>query len=77
MQLVFQYAVFKVHLCSVLSHKANGDGEIRTLGPLLAMQVLSELTYTPTLWILQCKIVKPNGLKWTRTTDLTLIRRAL
>ena len=21
--------------------------------------------------------IKPNGLKWTRTTDLTLIRRAL
>ena len=56
---------------------ANGDGEIRTLDPLLARQVLSQLSYTPTLWVLQCKIVKPNGLKWTRTTDLTLIRRAL
>ena len=44
----------------------NGDGEIRTLDPLLARQVLSQLSYTPTY-----------GLKWTRTTDLTLIRRAL
>ena len=26
---------------------ANGDGEIRTLDPLLARQVLSQLTYTP------------------------------
>ena len=45
----------------------NGDGEIRTLDPLLARQVLSQLSYTPTGY----------GLKWTRTTDLTLIRRAL
>ena len=27
---------------------ANGDGEIRTLDPLLARQVLSQLSYTPT-----------------------------
>ena len=44
----------------------SGDGEIRTLDPLLARQVLSQLSYTPIY-----------GLKWTRTTDLTLIRRAL
>ena len=25
----------------------NGDGEIRTLDPLLARQVLSQLSYTP------------------------------
>ena len=28
---------------------ANGDGEIRTLDPLLARQVLSQLSYTPIL----------------------------
>ena len=44
----------------------SGGGEIRTLDPLLARQVLSQLSYTPIY-----------GLKWTRTTDLTLIRRAL
>ena len=49
----------------------NGDGEIRTLDPLLARQVLSQLSYAPT----DCSIF--NGLKWTRTIDLTLIRRAL
>jgi hypothetical protein len=27
----------------------NGDGEIRTLDPLLARQVLSQLSYTPML----------------------------
>ena len=57
------------------SMAVNGDKEIRTPDPLLARQVLSQLSYTP--------IAAPheqlvfNGLKWTRTTDLTLIRRAL
>ena len=51
---------------------ADGDGEIRTHDPLLARQVLSQLSYTPSLPVFQ-----GNGLKWTRTTDLTLIRRAL
>ena len=52
---------------------ANGDGEIRTLDPLLARQVLSQLSYTP-VWNYS---LSANGLKWTRTIDLTLIRRAL
>ena len=53
----------------------NGDGEIRTLDPLLARQVLSQLSYAPIyLWTPYLVI---HGLKWTRTTDLTLIRRAL
>ena len=72
----------------------NGDGEIRTLDPLLARQVLSQLSYTPTdaglpLFSRQSlysfylysrfhsALPEGNGLKWTRTTDLTLIRRAL
>ena len=58
-------AALRLVLIKLLS--ANGDGEIRTLDPLLARQVLSQLSYTPTGY----------GLKWTRTTDLTLIRRAL
>ena len=56
----------------------SGDEEIRTLDPLLARQVLSQLSYTPTaLQILNCFKYETGGLKWTRTTDLTLIRRAL
>ena len=65
----------------------SGDGEIRTLDPLLARQVLSQLSYTPMdagLPFLQGNPLfyfhppfRVNGLKWTRTTDLTLIRRAL
>ena len=31
---------------------ANGDGEIRTLDPLLARQVLSQLSYTPIIRML-------------------------
>ena len=76
---------------------ANGDGEIRTLDPLLARQVLSQLSYTPIFmsntgcWSslfrqslysfvsfhLLISWELSSGLKWTRTTDLTLIRRAL
>ena len=39
------YAVFKVHI-PFLS-KRSGDKGIRTLDPLLARQVLSQLSYTP------------------------------
>ena len=31
-----------------ISFPPSGDGEIRTLDPLLAEQVLSQLSYTPT-----------------------------
>ena len=31
----------------ISSFRYNGDGEIRTLDPLLARQVLSQLSYTP------------------------------
>ena len=64
----------------------RGDNEIRTRDLLLARQALSQLSYTPILIFcfrmglsghyLLSRMVK-NGLKWTRTTDLTLIRRAL
>ena len=56
--------VGRIHLIT------NGDNEIRTRDLLLARQALSQLSYTPKGFIY-------SGLKWTRTTDLTLIRRAL
>ena len=71
-----QYSVFKVQIHLTSFHEMNGDGEIRTLDPLLARQVLSQLSYAPVVLILNC-ILSDNGLEWTRTTDLTLIRRAL
>ena len=79
--------------------KFSGDGAegIRTPDPLLARQVLSQLSYNPLgLYGLKRAFSSfrrvtpmglsgpfllpkgyPDGLKWTRTTDLTLIRRAL
>ena len=52
----------------------SGDNEIRTRDLLLARQALSQLSYTP----IECLFFfNRYGLKWTRTTDLTLIRRAL
>ena len=70
------YGFFKVHFSPAFFLLASGDGEIRTLDPLLARQVLSQLSYAPVDKILFA-FCKANGLKWTRTTDLTLIRRAL
>ena len=89
--------IFKVR-CLGLGLIPSGDGEIRTLDPLLARQVLSQLSYTPmdaglpsfeaitysfmlciyfNQPVTSCITLLGNGLKWTRTTDLTLIRRAL
>ena len=48
--MCFWYAVFKVHCIDMsLINNDSGDGEIRTLDPLLARQVLSQLSYTP-IW---------------------------
>ena len=84
----------------------RGDEGIRTPDPLLARQVLSQLSYAPErcgsrllshtvssivpsaaygltivfgmgTGVSHKRITTANGLKWTRTTDLTLIRRAL
>ena len=41
----------------------SGDGEIRTLDPLLARQVLSQLSYTPTGQLVLCIKVGLSGLE--------------
>lgn len=48
---LFSYAIFKVqyHCSMQQSCIFGGDKEIRTPDPLLARQVLSQLSYTPTL----------------------------
>ena len=48
----------------------GGDGRDRTADLLLAKQALSRLSHAPTQ-------KGTGGHRWTRTTDLTLIRRAL
>ena len=51
-----------------------GGGERdRTDDLLRARQALSQLSYTPQIILGRL----PGGPRWTRTTDLTLIRRAL
>ena len=59
----------------------SGDEEDRTPDPLLAKQVLSQLSYTPmwrvTIRFNRSSFKETGGLKWNRTIDLTLIRRAL
>ena len=47
----------------------GGDDRIRTGDPLLAKQVLSQLSYIPA--------DKSGGPSWDRTRDLALIKRAL
>ena len=60
------------------NHIRSGDKGIRTLDPLLARQVLSQLSYAP-IWVTYLIIQShsASGLEKTRTSDLTLIRRAL
>ena len=48
----------------------GGDDEIRTRDLLRARQALSRLSYIPI-------VREDGGPRWIRTTDLTLIRRAL
>ena len=50
----------------------GGDEQDRTVDLLLARQALSQLSYAPIFFLLV-----DGGLKRTRTSDLTLIRRAL
>ena len=67
----------------------GGDERNRTADPLLAKQVLSRLSYIPTIEMRnsKCGIRNPHspfriphssgGPSWDRTRDLTLIKRAL
>ena len=55
---VLLYAVFKVHVTVIT---VSGDKGIRTLDPLLARQVLSQLSYTPILP--GFRLVGLNGLE--------------
>jgi hypothetical protein len=60
-----------------LLHRIGGAERDRTADPLLAKQVLSQLSYSPTSrWVCQIQPID-GGPGQTRTADLTLIRRAL
>ncbi len=68
---------------TLTSLRLGGDERNRTAGLLLARQALSHLSYTPPFVVADStlfafgKRFEGGGLKWTRTTDLALIRRAL
>ena len=66
----FLCSVFKVQFPTLKLD--GGDNRDRTDDPLLAKQVLSQLSYTPMLYTFL-----NGGPKWARTTDLTIISRAL
>ncbi len=72
--LANKFAMRRQKILRSLYSRFRGDNEIRTRDPLLARQVLSQLSYTPRYY---SDRLSANGLKWTRTIDLTLIRRAL
>jgi hypothetical protein len=60
--------------------KFGGDERNRTADLLRAKQSLSLLSYTPGHCDGQTtteRVYKTGGHRWTRTIDLTLIRRAL
>ena len=64
----FQYSVFKVQYRNRQLYLFNGDGGVRTLDPLLARQVLSQLSYIPVCRflrtaVLSCFLRIPCGLR--------------
>ena len=54
MQFSRYMAVIPVLTAMSFPFLPSGDGEIRTLDPLLARQVLSQLSYTPISHICYC-----------------------
>ena len=75
---LFVYAVFKVHARSqdICSGTFLYVTKVFTGFNLLKPDGLN-WAFPPLLKRLDSYTLNPNGLKWTRTTDLTLIRRAL
>jgi hypothetical protein len=70
-------ASFQNLLCALhirLPMKTGGASRDRTDDPLLAKQVLSQLSYGP---VMPGQHPSNGGSRWTRTTGLTLIRGAL
>ena len=60
------------------SLESGGDSGARTRSLRLAKPALSQLSYIPNMFIWRAWLRrKSGGPEWTRTTHLTLIRRAL
>ena len=74
--LLFRYSIFKEHLSlsDIWSHQVlfGGDEENRTPDPLLARQVLSQLSYTPmVLFFKAFSIVFSFSFAWKNVVGLT------
>ena len=67
--LAFDHAV-RAPACALLVCVRGGGERDRTDDPLLAKQVLSQLSYTPSVSI-------PGGSGWARTNDPRLIKTVL
>ena len=65
------YSIVKEQLQILLKYNFGGDNRDRTGDLRLAKPALSQLSYIPSFRL------SDGGPKWNRTTDLTLIRRAL
>ena len=65
------YSIVKEQLKFYKSYNFGGDNRDRTGDLRLAKPALSQLSYIPSFRL------SDGGPKWNRTTDLTLIRRAL
>ena len=76
---VSSYALFKERARPHACHRANLVEliGIRTDDLQLAKLVLSQLSYSPGPSYVASAALEQSGPGWTRTTDLTLIRRAL
>ena len=79
--ICFVSFLIRFSMNTLADFSAGGDDGIRTHDPLLAGQVLSQLSYTPKLLGICCFSIflrfRAGRTKWTRTTDLVLIRHAL
>ena len=67
---LIQDQIETLRICKMLQSNLGGDKRDRTADPLLVRQVLSQRSYTPIA-------LRGGWPKWTRTTDLTIISRAL
>ncbi len=61
------------HECDLRGLEAGGDEETRTPDPLLAKEMLFQLSYVPA----EATERESGGRFWTRTRDLCLIRAVL
>ena len=65
------YYILLMYLYSVFNVLSGGDEENRTPDPLLAKQVLSQLSYTPIIvWDLLSCILKIEQCSQTESSDL-------